>query len=184
MGHFLFGILNYSGIIPGRFLRSAYLRPAGQRKRFPGLSRRGRNYARARGMSPLTALLILVTVLVTAFISGIFGMAGGLILMGVLTALLPVATAMVVHGAVQMVSNGYRAILWRRYIDWRVFRRYAAGSFAAFLMLLLVAWRPEARAVYLLLGLPALLVWLPRAGSALTYSSEARRNLRGSRYRP
>ena len=76
-------------------------------------------------MSSVSALVILVTVLVTAFISGIFGMAGGLILMGVLAAMLPVATAMVVHGAVQMVSNGYRAFLWRQYIHWRVFRRYA-----------------------------------------------------------
>lgn len=113
-------------------------------------------------MSPLTALVLLVTVFVTAFISGIFGMAGGLILMGVLAALLPVATAMVVHGAVQMVSNGYRAFLWRRFINWRVFRRYALGSIAAFLMLLAVAWRPEARIVYLLLAATAFLVWLPR----------------------
>ena len=33
-------------------------------------------------MSSVSALVILVTVLVSAFISGIFGMAGGLILMG------------------------------------------------------------------------------------------------------
>jgi uncharacterized membrane protein YfcA len=83
-------------------------------------------------MSPVSALAILATVLVTAFISGIFGMAGGLILMGVLAALLPVATAMVVHGVVQMVSNGYRALLWRKYISWPVFGRYALGSLAAF----------------------------------------------------
>lgn len=112
-------------------------------------------------MSSLSALVVLVTVLVTAFISGIFGMAGGLILMGVLAALLPVASAMVVHGAVQMVSNGYRAVLWRRYINWSVFRRYAIGSVAAFLLLLAVAWRPEARFVYLLLAFTSLLVWLP-----------------------
>ena len=130
-------------------------------------------------MSSVSALVILVTVLVTAFISGIFGMAGGLILMGVLAAMLPVATAMVVHGAVQMVSNGYRAFLWRQYIDWRVFRRYALGALAGFLVLLLVAWRPEARAVYLFLGLTAMLVWLPKGWlRGWTYSSEARRNLR------
>ncbi len=113
-------------------------------------------------MSALSSLVILATVLVTAIISGIFGMAGGLILMGVLAALLPVATAMVVHGAVQMVSNGYRAFLWRAFINWRVFRRYAAGSVAGFLMLLAVAWRPEAHSVYLFLGFTAMLVWLPK----------------------
>lgn len=112
-------------------------------------------------MSSVSALVILVTVLVSAFISGIFGMAGGLILMGVLAAMLPVATAMIVQGAVQMVSNGYRAFLWRKYINWSVFGRYAIGAAAGFVALLAIAWRPEARVVYLFLGLTALLVWLP-----------------------
>ena len=130
-------------------------------------------------MSSVSALVILVTVLVTAFISGIFGMAGGLILMGVLAAMLPVATAMVVHGAVQMVSNGYRAFLWRQYIDWRVFRRYALGALAGFLVLLLVAWRPEARAVYLFLGLTAMLVWLPKGWLRLDILQRGQAELAG-----
>ena len=130
-------------------------------------------------MSSVSALVILVTVLVTAFISGIFGMAGGLILMGVLAAMLPVATAMVVHGAVQMVSNGYRAFLWRQYIDWRVFRRYALGALAGFLVLLLVAWRPEARAVYLFLGLTAMLVWLPKSWLRLDILQRGQAELAG-----
>ncbi|HRX75404.1 MAG TPA: hypothetical protein P5341_14940, partial [Hyphomonas sp.] len=58
-------------------------------------------------MGPIAAAIILATVLVTSFISGIFGMAGGVIFMAVLTALVPVATAMIIHGAVQIVSNGY-----------------------------------------------------------------------------
>ena len=130
-------------------------------------------------MSCVPALVILVTVLVTAFISGIFGMAGGLILIGVLAALLPVATAMVVHGAVQMVSNGYRAFLWRQYIDWRVFRRYALGALAGFLVLLAVAWRPEARAVYLFLGLTAMLVWLPKGWLRLDILQRGQAELAG-----
>ncbi|MFN7165079.1 MAG: TSUP family transporter [Hyphomonas sp.] len=130
-------------------------------------------------MSSVSALVILVTVLVTAFISGIFGMAGGLILMGVLAAMLPVATAMVVHGAVQMVSNGYRAFLWRRYIDWRVFRRYALGALAGFLVLLVIAWRPEARAVYLFLAATAMLVWLPKSWIRLDILKRGQAELAG-----
>ena len=114
-------------------------------------------------MSPIAAAVILVTVLVTSFISGIFGMAGGLIFMGVLNALVPVATAMIIHGAVQMISNGYRAFLWRRHIDWTIFRRYALGSGAAVALLFALSWRPDKQTVYLLLGLVAMLVWLPRA---------------------
>ncbi|MEX1250462.1 MAG: sulfite exporter TauE/SafE family protein [Hyphomonas sp.] len=130
-------------------------------------------------MSSVSALVILVTVLVTAFISGIFGMAGGLILMGVLAAMLPVASAMVVHGAVQMVSNGYRAFLWRKYIDWRVLRRYALGAIAGFLLLLAISWRPEARAVYLFLAATAMLVWLPKSWIRLDILKRGQAELAG-----
>lgn len=113
-------------------------------------------------MSPFAAAIILVTVLVTSFISGIFGMAGGIIFMGVLAALVPVATAMMIHGAVQMISNGYRAFLWRDHIDWRIFRRYALGSVLAVGLLFALSWRPDKQMVYVLLGCVAMLVWLPR----------------------
>ena len=48
-------------------------------------------------MSLSLALLIGLIVTATSFLSGLFGMAGGLILIGALLALLPVATAMVLH---------------------------------------------------------------------------------------
>ncbi|MFN4024939.1 MAG: TSUP family transporter [Hyphomonas sp.] len=114
-------------------------------------------------MSALTAFTILATVLVTAFISGIFGLAGGLILMAVLTSLLPLATAMIVHGAVQMVSNGYRAFRLRSHIHWRVFVRYALGSAVAVALLFWLAWRPDKQLVYLLLSTIAIFVWIPRS---------------------
>lgn len=114
-------------------------------------------------MSITTALIILLTVLVTTFISGIFGMAGGIIFMGVLAACVPVATAMIIHGAVQMFSNGYRAWLWRGHIDWSVFRRYALGSILAVGVLFALSWRPDSQQVYLMLGLITLLVWVPKA---------------------
>jgi uncharacterized membrane protein YfcA len=81
--------------------------------------------------SLLTVAALAAAALVTSFISGILGMAGGMILMGVLLALLTVPQAMVLHGVAQLAANGWRAILWRREIDWRVFRQSAYGSFAA-----------------------------------------------------
>jgi uncharacterized protein len=54
-----------------------------------------------------------------------------MIFMGVLLALLTVPQAMVLHGVTQLASNGWRATLWRRSIDWRVFRGNAYGSLAA-----------------------------------------------------
>lgn len=135
--------------------------------------------AKALGMSPITALVLMMTVLVTSLISGIFGMAGGLVLMAVLTALLPVATAMVVHGAVQIVSNGYRAILWRKYIHWPVFRRYAAGSVGAIIVLFAISWRPEATMVYVLLAAVAFLVWLPKRWLNLDVQQRGQAELAG-----
>ena len=105
-------------------------------------------------LSPfLVYAIVSVTVIVTSFISGILGMAGGMILMGVLLALMPVPAAMMLHGSTQMAANGWRAWLWRSAIDWRVFRGTAYGALAvlaAFSVLQLVASRPV---VYLILGL-------------------------------
>ena len=67
----------------------------------------------------------------TSFISGIFGMAGGMILMGILLGFMPLAPAMVLHGLVQIGSNGWRAWQWRSHIDWRIVAHYAAGAVVA-----------------------------------------------------
>ena len=62
---------------------------------------------------PATLMIALfATMIGTAFLSGIFGMAGGMILVGVLLALLPVPAAMALHAITQMASNGWRAFLW------------------------------------------------------------------------
>jgi len=113
-------------------------------------------------MSAIAALIILATTLVTSFISGIFGMAGGIILMAVLVALVSVASAMIIHGGIQMFANGYRAFLLRGSIDWRVFGYYCIGAAAGIAALFFVSWTPNKRALYLLLGLTPMLVWLPR----------------------
>ena len=78
----------------------------------------------------ILAAVLAASAAVTSFISGILGMAGGLILMGILLALLSVPAAMMLHGITQLASNGWRAFLWRQHIDWRVFRGYLWGSLA------------------------------------------------------
>ena len=101
-----------------------------------------------------------LAVLATSFISGILGMAGGMILMGILLALMPVSAAMVVHGTTQLASNGWRALLWREHIDWRVFRGYAIGALlalAAFSALQIVLSRAM---VLIVLGLTPFSVYL------------------------
>lgn len=109
----------------------------------------------------LLNLALLAVVLVTATISGVFGMAGGLMLMGALTMAMPVAAAMVTHGAVQFVSNGWRAVLHRTHIRWPIIVFYGVGSAAAAAALAFVTYSPSKAWVYLLLGLVPGLAWLP-----------------------
>jgi hypothetical protein len=70
-------------------------------------------------MSLLLILAITAVMVATAFLSGIFGMAGGLILIGVLLVLLPLPDAMALHAVTQMASNGWRGLLWWRHVRWR-----------------------------------------------------------------
>lgn len=113
-------------------------------------------------MSVFAAAIILATTLVTSFISGIFGMAGGIILMAVLVALVSVAMAMIIHGGIQMFANGYRAFLLRDAIDWRVFGYYCIGAGVGVAALFFVSWTPDKQALYLLLGLTPMLIWMPK----------------------
>jgi uncharacterized membrane protein YfcA len=95
----------------------------------------------------LTLAILAASSLVTSFISGILGMAGGMILMGILLAMLPVPAAMMLHGVTQLASNAWRALLWRDQVDWRIFRGYAYGAvlaLAAFAFVHLVVSKPVA----------------------------------------
>lgn len=111
----------------------------------------------------MTPVIIVLASLVTAFISSILGMVGGLILMGVLVLLLPVSQAMVLHGIIQLTSNGYRAYLNRRDIQWRLFVGFTLGGLAAMALLIWVSYTPDRAIVFLLLGaLPFLATSLPK----------------------
>ncbi len=89
-------------------------------------------------MSAVVVSIIFISIVITSFISGILGMAGGMIFMGVLMALLPITQAMILHGVVQMASNGWRAWLWRAYIVWPITRNYIIGAISALLVFMLV----------------------------------------------
>jgi len=104
-------------------------------------------------MSPLAMALVGATILGTSFVSGIFGIAGGMILLGVLLVFFDVATGMVVFSVIQFFGNGWRVVLWRRYILWPIFYSYVFGALVAFALLRAVAFVPDKATVYLLLGL-------------------------------
>jgi uncharacterized membrane protein YfcA len=104
-------------------------------------------------MTAPVVVFFAVLVLSTSFIAGVFGMAGGMILMGGLLLILPVANAMVLHGITQLASNGWRAVLWRAHVEWRIVLRYAAGLLASAGLFSLVSFVPDQRLVFVFLGL-------------------------------
>lgn len=103
-------------------------------------------------MSVTATLLVLGAVIPTAFLSGIFGMAGGIILMGVLVTVLPVAQAMVLHGVIQAVANGSRALFLLPHIRWRIIAMHLVGAVAAMAVLARLSVVPNAFVVLIILG--------------------------------
>jgi uncharacterized protein len=101
---------------------------------------------------PLAAALT-AAILSTSFISGIFGIAGGMILMGILLALMPVAAAMVLHGVTQVASNGWRAWLWRAHIRWPIVASCAAGAILATLAFTAAQFVPSKPVALIIIGL-------------------------------
>lgn len=101
---------------------------------------------------------LFVVMVATAFLSGIFGMAGGLVLMGILLALLPLPAAMVLHAVTQMASNGWRAWLWRRHIRWSTAGWYVSGCLATLGAWTLVSYVPDKPVAMLLLGVTPFMV--------------------------
>lgn len=114
-------------------------------------------------MSPLLISLLCLAMVGTAFLSGIFGMAGGMILVGILLALLPLPEAMMLHGVTQMASNGWRALLWWRYVRWSAVTSYLLGCAAALLLWSLWRYVPSKPVALLLLGLTPFLARLAPA---------------------
>ena len=112
-------------------------------------------------------LIIILATLGTAFLSSIFGMLGGVILMGILVSIMPVSQAMVLHGLIQLTSNGYRAWLNRKDINWSIVATIIVGNIIALAGLVFVAFVPDRITVLLALGLLPYIAWALPKNAAL-----------------
>jgi uncharacterized membrane protein YfcA len=119
---------------------------------------------------------IAAIVFVTAILSGVLGMAGGIALLGVLLIYLPPLVAIPLHGVIQLVSNGSRVVVQRRHarFDWIAW--YALPLIPAGLLGLEVAQRLPERLVEGAIGAVVLLAtWLPsRRGAASPHARRPR----------
>lgn len=121
-------------------------------------------------MSLWLLAVLLVSVFSTAMLSGIFGMAGGLVLLGILLLILPVGTAIAVQGAIQIIANGSRAYFSRKFIDWRVLAIMTLGLFTAGAILFSVRYVPDLATVCIVIGVLPALLWIPQSWLALDAS--------------
>lgn len=113
----------------------------------------------------LIQIFLLVSILATSIVSGILGMAGGMILMAILVSLVSVAAAMMIHGAVQATSNGSRAWFLREHIQWHILPGYVLGAAIALSAFWFLSLVPNASVILIVVGIfPWLARMLPKLG--------------------
>jgi uncharacterized protein len=103
-------------------------------------------------LSLATSAIILASVLFTSFLSGILGMAGGMVLMGILAWILPIQAAMVLHAVAQFFSNGSRAFIHRAHIHKPSIKFYLAGLALCFTIFSFGRYVPDKMVVFAFLG--------------------------------
>lgn len=109
-------------------------------------------------MTAATLALIGATVVFSSFVSAVFGMAGGMVLLGVLLLFFDVATGMVLFSIIQLATNGWRTVHYRQFVLWPIFWWYVLGAVIAFAFMRYMAFVPDKATVYLLLGLTPFMV--------------------------
>jgi uncharacterized protein len=113
-------------------------------------------------VAPIFLAVLVLIMTTTSFVSGIFGMAGGMILLGILLAVLSVPDAMALHAVTQMTSNGWRGLLWIRYVRWLSAFWFLFGCGIAFVVWSMWRYVPPAPLTFVLLGAaPFLLRLIP-----------------------
>jgi uncharacterized protein len=109
------------------------------------------------------ALALVAISFFTSALTAAFGIGGGMVMVGALSAAIPPATIIAVHGVVQLGSNFGRAMVQRHHAVWRLVWLFFAGSIIG---VTIGATLVMALPVRLLLGLLGAfilaMVWLPK----------------------
>ncbi|MFT7336852.1 MAG: putative membrane protein YfcA [Marinobacter maritimus] len=97
-------------------------------------------------LSLSVALFLLVSSVITSMITASLGAGGGVLLLILMATWMPAAAIIPVHGMIQLGSNGGRAVLTWKHIDWRTIAAFAPGVIVG-----------AAAGAWLLVSLPAYL---------------------------
>jgi uncharacterized membrane protein YfcA len=86
------------------------------------------------GLEVWVWILLGVSAILTSVISAVVGMAGGIVLLSIMTLFLPFQIIIPIHGVIQLISNSTRAWFLRKNINWKVFKWFCVGlPFGSFL---------------------------------------------------
>ncbi len=105
-----------------------------------------------------TALILGILTVCTSTLTGIFGMGGGLLLLGLMPSFLPAAAVIPIHSVTQLVSNSSRAYFSWSAIQWSVMPAFICGSivgtlcFSVVLQTISLSYVPLFIAGYMLLS--------------------------------
>ncbi len=75
-------------------------------------------------MISIELISLIIAALVGSIISGIVGMAGGVTLLGIMSALLPPVQVVPLHGVIQLISNSTRTVVFLKQVRWSIFLSY------------------------------------------------------------
>jgi len=81
--------------------------------------------ASVHGVDAPAWIILVAAAYLTSTISGFLGMAGGMSLLAVMTAVLPASQVVPVHGVVQLASNFTRTLVYLRHVYWTLFAVFA-----------------------------------------------------------
>lgn len=113
-------------------------------------------------MSPL---LVFIYILFTSTLSGAIGMGGGVILMAIFLFFLPLPEAIVLHGITQASSNGFRALLNKKYIDKKITFQYLIGAGVAYFLFQFISFKPSKNMIFIILGVLPFLTLLKKTST-------------------
>lgn len=81
-----------------------------------------------QNLDPLMALALVALSFVTSLITATFSLGGGTLMVAVLALVFPPTVVVPLHGAIQLGSNGGRAIVQRAHIQWNFVKWIALGA--------------------------------------------------------
>ena len=77
----------------------------------------------------MESIILIISALITSGISAVFGMGGGIILLGIMAALIPEGYMVIaLHGIIQLVSNTTRPFVFKKYLQTKLIKDFLFGA--------------------------------------------------------